>query len=222
MLVSQVMRTSIATVVPATDLVEATRLLLETNQRALPVLDDKKTLVGIVSEGDFLRRAELGMSYIDRPRYDVIFGPGESAAHFVQLYGKRVEQIMTPKPISIDAEQTIDDVIDLMEAHDISQVPVKCAGILVGLVTRFELVAAVERVASLERGRRCERQPEAEEILQSLKQHSWLHGAEIEVWLDGRNAEIAGTVCDVRQRDAILALVQGWPGVEAVSDDIRF
>ena len=222
MLVSEVMRTSIATVVPATDLVEATRLLLETNQRALPVLDDKKTLVGIVSEGDFLRRAELGMSYIDRPRYDVIFGPGESAAHFVQLYGKRVEQIMTPKPISIDAEQTIDDVIDLMEAHDISQVPVKSAGILVGLVTRFELVAAVERVASLERGQRCERQPEAEEILQSLKQHSWLHGAEIEVWLDGRNAEIAGTVCDVRQRDAILALVQGWPGVEAVSDDIRF
>ena len=77
-------------------------------------------------------------------------------------------------------------------------------------------------MASLERGQRCERQPEAEEILQSLTQHSWLHGAEIEVSLDGRNAKIAGTVCDVRQRDAILALVQGWPGVEAVSDDIRF
>ena len=62
MLATDVMRSSFATVKPTTPLIDAARLLLQTNQRVLPVLDDDGHLVGIVSEGDLLHRDELGIS----------------------------------------------------------------------------------------------------------------------------------------------------------------
>jgi CBS-domain-containing membrane protein len=60
--VTEVMRTSFATVKLHTPLIDAARLLLETNQRGLPVLDDDGRLVGIITEGDLLHRDELGVS----------------------------------------------------------------------------------------------------------------------------------------------------------------
>ena len=53
------MRTPVVSVAPDTRVIDAVRLLLETNQRGLPVIDKAGELVGIISEGDFLHRAEL-------------------------------------------------------------------------------------------------------------------------------------------------------------------
>src|SRR4030095_1582554 len=59
MLATDVMRTSFATVKPNAPVLDAVRLLLETNQRGLPVIDDNGSLVGVISEGDFLHRREM-------------------------------------------------------------------------------------------------------------------------------------------------------------------
>ncbi|MFX8373786.1 CBS domain-containing protein, partial [Acinetobacter baumannii] len=61
MRVTDIMRESFATVKPGTPLIEVARLLMQTNQRGLPVLDEKGELVGIVSEGNLLHRNELGV-----------------------------------------------------------------------------------------------------------------------------------------------------------------
>jgi CBS domain-containing protein len=50
-----------ATVKPNAPLLDAIRLLLETNQRGLPIIDDNGSLAGVISEGDFLHRRELGV-----------------------------------------------------------------------------------------------------------------------------------------------------------------
>ena len=78
MKVSDVMRTSIASIGPDAPLIDATSLLLETNQRALPVLDDGQ-LIGIISEGDFLHRVELGIDAPQRTWLQSLFG--SSADH---------------------------------------------------------------------------------------------------------------------------------------------
>ena len=62
MIVSDIMRRSFATIKPEAPLIEAAHLLLETNQRGLPVVDRDRILVGIISEGDFLHRTELDVS----------------------------------------------------------------------------------------------------------------------------------------------------------------
>ncbi|MDQ8730089.1 CBS domain-containing protein [Bradyrhizobium sp. LHD-71] len=136
------MRTSVATVTPDTRLIDAARLLLETNQRALPVVDRDGQLVGIISEGDFLNRAELDIE----PRRSWLDGLLQKAsaqvAHNRSLF---VGRVMTPAPICVDPDAPLDDVVALMDIHGVAQIPVTEAGSLLGLISRVELIAAVER-----------------------------------------------------------------------------
>ena len=147
MIVCEIMRTSLATVRPGTSLVEAADILLETNQRALPVVDDAGLMIGILTEGDFLHRSELGLACPSRSRYDALFRSGETALHQAKLNGRIVEQLMSRDVVSINEEASADEAVSLMDAHDVSQIPVVCGGYVVGLITRLELVAAVARVA---------------------------------------------------------------------------
>jgi CBS domain-containing protein len=148
MRVADVMRTSIATVKPSTPLIDAARLLLETNQRGLPVLDDNRRLLGIVAEGDLLHRDELGVSppcnWIE-----AVLGIEESGPVRERMRALRVVDIMTPDPISVDKDASIDDVVAEMDRRAIGQLPVVCADEVIGMISRFELIAALEQSLSL-------------------------------------------------------------------------
>jgi CBS domain-containing protein len=60
----------------------------------------------------------------------------------------RVSAIMTPDPLCVDEDATINDVVANMDMREISQLPVVRAGKVVGMISRFELVAALERCLS--------------------------------------------------------------------------
>ena len=63
-----VMTWGAVTVEPEASAARAVRLMLQNHISGLPVIDDKSHLVGIVTEGDFLRRDELGTQR-QRPRW---------------------------------------------------------------------------------------------------------------------------------------------------------
>ena len=138
------MRTSIATVKPSTPLIDATRLLLETNQRGLPVLDHEEHLVGIVAEGDLLHRDELGVSP-PRNWIEALLGIEESGPVRERMRALRVADIMTPDPVCVDEDASIDDVVAEMDRRVVAQLPVVCADEFIGMISRFELIAALER-----------------------------------------------------------------------------
>jgi CBS domain-containing protein len=142
-----VMRTSFATVKPSTPVIDTARLLLETNQRGLPVLDDEGRLVGIVAEGDLLHRDELG---VNPPCnwLEALLGVEEGGRVRERMRALRVASIMTPNPLCVDENATSDDVVTEMDMREISQLPVVRAGRVIGIVSRFELVAALERSLS--------------------------------------------------------------------------
>lgn len=142
---SDVMRTSIASVRPHTPVIEAARLLLKTNQRALPVVDDLGLVVGIISEGDFLHRAELDTQLASPSWLDSLFGSGIRESEYVRAHAMLVENLMNRDPVCVDEDAALDDVIAAMDARGISQVPVVSGREVIGLVTRTELLAAVER-----------------------------------------------------------------------------
>jgi CBS domain-containing protein len=141
---AEVMRTSFATVKPSTPLIDAARLLLETNQRGLPVLDDGDRLVGIVTESDLLHRVELG---VNPPCnwLEALLGIEEGGRVRERMRALRVSRIMTPDPLSVDEDATINDVVANMDMREISQLPVVSADRVIGMISRFELVAALER-----------------------------------------------------------------------------
>jgi CBS domain-containing protein len=147
MLATEVMRTSFATVKPATPLIDAARLLLETNQRGLPVLDHDGRLVGIVTEGDLLHRDELGVSP-PLNWIEALLGIEEGGPVRERMRALRVAAIMTPDPVYVDEDATVEDVIAEMDRRRIAQLPVVCADQVIGMISRFELIAALERSLS--------------------------------------------------------------------------
>ena len=148
MLATNVMRRSFATIRSTTSLLEATRLLLQTNQRALPVLNDGGGLIGILSEGDLLHRDELGVRPPAGNWLEEIIGIEEDSPARDRMRTANVAAIMTPDPFCVDEDATVDAVIAIMDRRKVAQVPVVCAGRVIGIVSRFELLAALERKLS--------------------------------------------------------------------------
>ncbi len=143
-----VMRNSFATVKSSTSLLDAARLLLETNQRGLPVLDDNGGLVGIISEGDFLHRDELGVMPPAGNWLEQILGIEEVTPARERMRALRVGEIMTLNPVYVEEDASVDDVIVAMDLRDVAQLPVVSTGKVVGMISRFELISALERCLS--------------------------------------------------------------------------
>jgi CBS domain-containing protein len=146
MKVSDIMRRSFATIKPDAPLMDAAHLLMETNQRGLPVVDREGTLVGVVSEGDFLHRTELDISPAPGNWLEELLGIEEDTPARRRMRARLVREVMTPDPTYVDDEASLDEVVALMDARNIAQLPVVCGGFVVGVVGRVELLAAVANV----------------------------------------------------------------------------
>lgn len=145
---SEVMLGSFATVKPSTRLLDAARLLLETNQRGLPVVNDDGDLVGIISEGDLLHRDELGVKPHAENWLEQIIGIEERTPARERMRSLSVGAIMTPEPVCVDEDATIDDVVNAMDLRVVGQIPVVSARKVIGIVSRFQLISALERSLS--------------------------------------------------------------------------
>ncbi len=143
--VSDVMRRSFATIEPGALLLDAAHLLLKTNQRGLPVIDHEGALVGVISEGDFLHRAELDIGPPPGNWLEELLGIEEGTPARRRMRARFVREAMTRDPVCVDDEASLDEVVALMDARHIAQLPVVCGGSVVGVVSRVELLAAVVR-----------------------------------------------------------------------------
>jgi CBS domain-containing protein len=143
----QIMTKDVITVTPHSTIEQAAKIMLQTRISGLPVLDDAGSLVGFVSESDFLRRNEIGTGR-KRPAWLQFFmGPGHAAAQFVHERGRRVEDVMTQDPITVNEETPLEELVRLMEKNDIKRLPVMSGNTLKGIVTRSNLLQAVASMA---------------------------------------------------------------------------
>lgn len=142
---ADIMRTWFATVKPSAPLLDAIHLLLETNQRGLPVVDGGGTLLGIISEGDFLHRRELGVDYPEGFSLEWLLGRDEGQFARERTSGLRVDVVMSRHPVCVDENATIEEVVKQMDIYQISQVIVLRRKRLVGILGRTQMLAALER-----------------------------------------------------------------------------
>jgi len=120
----QIMTRTVITVTPETKIAEAANIMLEKHVSGLPVVDASGKLVGIVSEGDFIRRSEIGTQRKRGRFLKFILGPGKAAADFVHEHGKKVSEIMTPEPLTIVEYTPLEQIVQLMEKNNIKRLPV--------------------------------------------------------------------------------------------------
>src|SRR5471032_1026251 len=127
-----IMTRPVITVTPDTTIAEAANTMLQRHVSGLPVVDPTGKLVGIISEGDFLRRGEIGTQRRRGRFLKFILGPSKEAADFVHEHGSKVAEIMTPEPLTISEDTQLDEIADLMEKNGIKRLPVMRGDAIVG------------------------------------------------------------------------------------------
>lgn len=142
----EVMTTSVATIGAGATVREAARLMLERRVSALPVTDEKKRVVGIVSEGDLVRRRELDTE-TEGSWWLLALAQG-AAREYRKTHGTTVRDVMTRPVIGVRPSASLRQIARLLEKHGIKRVPVLDAGRLVGIVSRADLVRELARRTS--------------------------------------------------------------------------
>jgi CBS domain-containing protein len=220
MKVADIMTKNLIVVEPATTVGEAARLMLDNRISGLPVVSGGK-LVGIVTEGDFLRRAETGTERRRRPWLAFLLGPGRLADEYVRTHARRVEEVMTRDPVTVDEETALEEVVSTMEKKNIKRVPIVSGDRLVGLVTRANMLNAL---ASLSRDAKPSNASDGairDQILAAVEKQPWAPVGFNVVVREGV-AEVSGVITDDRARGAIIVTAENVAGVKAVHDHITW
>lgn len=217
-----VMTTRVISVEPDDTILHATRLMLQHRISGLPVVDAGGNLVGVVTEGDFIRRVELGTQR-RRPRWiEYLLSPGKRADEFVHSHGRKVGEVMTRDPRTVEEDTVLEEIVKLMEKHAIKRLPVMRKQKLVGIVTRANLLRALASLAQ-------EVGPPARDdatirdwLMADLNKRDWAPLALLNIVVRNGFVELWGTITDERQRQAIIVAAENIPGVKGVRDHLAW
>jgi len=208
------------TVEPEASVARAVRLMLQNKISGLPVVDSQGQLVGMVTEGDFLRRGELGTQR-QRPRWlEFLLGPGPLAAEYVRSSGQKVGEIMTIEPKTVTPDTPLDEIVRLMERHRIKRLPVVQDGKLVGIVSRANLLHALASVAREVKAPAGDDATIRKRIIAECARQSWAPHVNVVV-RDGV-VGLWGVITDERERQAFIVAAENVPGVKAVHDHLAW
>ena len=217
-----VMTKPVIWITPKAKLGEAIDLMLKSRLSGLPVVDAGGQLVGMLSEGDLLRRAELGTAR-QRPRWiETFLIPGRSAADYVQTHGRLVEEVMTPDPICVDADTSLDEIVSLMERKRIKRVPVLSSGALVGIVTRADLLRALSKKVAPPVQAHPDDIRIRDLIEAELKKQPWAPASGVRIAVKDGVVELEGIILEDRLREAVRVCAENVEGVKAVHDHLVF
>lgn len=209
------------TVTPHTTIEEAAKIMLQTHISGLPVMDNAGRLVGIVSESDFLHRGEIGTGR-RRPKWLQFFvGPGKAASEFVRERGRKVEDIMTLDPITVDEETPLEELVRLMEKNDIKRLPVMSGKAVKGIVTRSNLLQAVASMAHEIPDPTADDDHIRERILRTVDKTDW-RPIGFEVTVRNGVVHLHGIITTDEARQATIVAAENTAGVKQVHDNLCF
>lgn len=215
----QIMTRNVITVTPETMIVDAANAMLVHHISGLPVLGPDGGLVGIVSEGDFLRRAEIGTQRKRGRWLTLLLGAGEAASEYVKVQGRRVGEIMTTEPVTATEDMPLDEIVRVMEEKHVKRLPVMRDNRLVGIVSRANLLQAVADLA------RYVPDPTADDdhirvrIFAAMDKHDWTpFGLKVTV-RDGV-VHLSGVITAEASRRAAIVAAENVEGVKIVHDHL--
>ncbi len=216
---SDVMTRNVLTIGRESPVANAIRLMLDNNVSGLPVLDDGK-VVGILTEGDLLRRSETGTERHRRRWLEILMGPGRMAGDYVRTHGRKVEEIMTGDLISVAGDTPLDEVVGLMERRRIKRVPVIEGDALVGIVSRLDLLRALLRIIEGEHSEDRGDDAIREQILAELAKAAWVPRDGLSISVKDGVVDLNGVILEEKERTALRVVAENVPGVRAVEDHL--
>jgi CBS domain-containing protein len=214
-----IMVSPVITAKPSASVREVAELFLKYRISAVPVVDDDDRVVGIVSEGDLLHRAEAGTER-QRSWWLRAFAGSETLAQdYIKAHARRVEDVMTRDVIVARPYTPVHEVATLLEKNGIKRVPVVENDRLIGIISRANLIQAV---ASARRELDVPLSDSAirDRLLAHLKQQPWAHTALVNITVTNGVVDLWGSTESDAERKAIRLAAETAQGVSAVNDNL--
>lgn len=218
-----VMTSSVIFATPEMSVQEAARLLVERAISAMPVTDADGKLLGIISEGDLVRRGEIGTGFGRRSWWlEFLASSRKLAGEYVKEHAQTVNDLMTVDVVTVSEDTPLREVADLLERHRIKRVPVVREGKVVGLVSRADLVRALASTAHDEQPPVTRADTELREaILSAMSGHRWALSRG-QVIVDKGEVHLWGVIASEEERKAACVAAQGVPGVRRVISHLDY
>lgn len=209
------------TVKPNDSVQHVARVLLANRISAVPVVGECDELLGIVSEGDLLRRAEAGTErtgswWVGKQTAGV---RQILAEDFVKSHATRVSDIMSRYVITAAPDTPLRDIVALFEINHIKRVPIVEDDKIVGIVSRADflkaLAATPERIVDTTSSAD---DAVGEDLMARLKEHSWLRTDLINIAIQDGVVNLWGIVGSDAEKSAVRVAAEATGGVQSVND----
>ena len=212
-----VMSMEVVTVPPDTHIRDVAKKLLEHHVSALPVVDGQGHLLGIVSEGDLMRRRESGTERRSSWWLQMFQNPNDLAGEYVKTHGLHAKDVMTKDVITVTEDTPVSEIAELLEKHHIKRVPVLHDGRLVGIVSRANLLHGLiaRKVPASSKGTDAEVRKAVLDELRQIGVHSL-----IDVVVSEGVAHLWGAVESAVEKEAMQVAAEGTPGVTSVVNHV--
>jgi CBS domain-containing protein len=219
---ADVMTRRVISIAPNAAIEDAVKLMLDHGISGLLVVDAEGNLAGIVTEGDLLRRTELDTRRQRSWWLKLLISPGRQASDFTRTYGRKVSDVMTTEVVSVDANVSLADIVDLMERHRIKRVPVTDGRRVVGVVSRADLLRALAVTTRQAQAPAGDDLTIRNRILDAIDNEAWTPVSTLNVTVVDGVVDLWGTISDEQARRAIVVIAENTPGVKQVKDHLVY
>jgi CBS domain-containing protein len=215
----QIMTRSVITVTPDATILDAANTMLRWHVSGLPVVDIAGKLVGIVSEGDFIRRGEIGTPRKRGRWLKFLLGAGQAATDYVHEYGRRVSEVMTRDPLTVTEDTPLEEIVTSMETNGVKRLPVMRGDKLVGIVSRANLLQAVASLAREISDPTADDDHIRSRIIAAIEKNDWSPFGLNVIVRDGI-VHLSGVITEERSRQAAVVAAENVAGVKTVHDHL--
>jgi CBS domain-containing protein len=218
---ADVMTTDVITVGPNAHVGEVAEIMASRHVSALPVVGEHGSLVGIVSEGDLIRRAETGTGHRRAWWLRLLMGQEALAVEYVRENAVKVADVMTRDVVTARPDTPLGDIATLLERRRIKRVPIVAAGKVVGIVSRANLIQALASLRNtIDAAASGDDTKLRDRIMSRLNAEPWTHPVLLNVTVHDGAVDLWGLVNSAAERDAVRVAVEASPGVVQVSDNL--
>jgi CBS domain-containing protein len=210
---SDVMTSKVVSIAPESSLTDMIRLMLDYRISGLPVVTKDGKLVGMITEGDCLRRAETGTEVKRSFWRDLLTGSETLATEYIRSHGRKVSEVMTADPITVAPDTDLNEVIHLMEKNQIKRVPVVKDGALVGILSRANLVQALAGLVGTTNVEQSDAKIR-EAVVAALSKLPWAANEFLNVTVKDGVVDLWGSFTAFRQDEAAIVAAENVPDVK--------
>jgi CBS domain-containing protein len=216
---ADIMTSSVVAVGPETNVCEVAKLMLERGISAVPVVAADGHLLGILSEGDLMRRSELGTEKRRSWWLAMITDHATMAKEYTKASARKARDVMTAPVITVEETAPIDRIVGLLEQNHIKRVPVVREGRVIGIVSRANLLRVLASV-SIEKVAGLDDKVIRTELMRELGRQPWWDGSLTNVSVSDGVVELTGFAETEEQRTAMRVAAERMPGVRDVHDNM--